>query len=661
MKKVLSVMLVCMMLVSALVIPVSATGAEEIFSLTDLVGDFYAVKDVKRDNVVSSSSGKWINPSDGTAALGTTGDAVEMSFNITMPQDDDSVNESATIVIYDGQGGRVYMGVQESGAWITNNSANAAVNFAKADAAKMINQDVTLLFVNNGMNYSIYMKENGSYRHILTTEGKRSGTGTAVNVTTANNTVMNIATITYFDGVLLGNNYYLRDNIGSYTTVGDADGVIYTSAPLDGGFMLGNAGDFAEIKFRTNMTIDTATDGNNQYVDFSMADKDAKRAWLRIHENGAWFKNGDATENLDTAAVTKIRNVDATLLIVNNGDNYLLYVKNADGAYEKIFTSTGKGSSDSTRNNIAITGASGASVDVEYAKCYAATGMEEAATLSAVTGTYLLSEQNFATVVHGDVTKGANVSVADGVLTVPAGESVALNGAPIPVGGYADVSFKTAKKLTLQIGDGTAGCDIYMNISATRKGSNYAPATGAWPTFGSYVENRADEWHTYRIVREAATVYSVYHKGENDKSWVQVITSHNMGERNPNMNAFKLTAVDGPAQIDLVNVYGFAGVDGLLVTDSAYKTMEVTPGATIKTDELRALVTGVSGQLIFAGYDDDWNLITAELHAVDGTDNTAEEVFDTTVKDGITKVKVFLWTDFDSLNPVAFSRNVVVD
>ncbi len=648
MKKFLAVLLACLMLATMVSVPAFATEAET-YTLTDLLGDFYSVRETKTDLTASSSKMLWVSPTEG-AALGLAGDAVEMTFKVNMELTDDSVDESVGIVIYDGDGQRLYMTVRENRVDVTNNDNYSDIAiFSDADAEKMLNQDVTLLFVNNESNYSIYMKENGTYRHVLSTTGKRSGEGTAVNVGVSNATTVDIASITYYDGKLFGDSYYLRDVIGPYNVTTS----VYTSSPADGGYVLGNTGDFAELKFRTNIPIEG---GNDQYADFVMAGSDGLRAWLRIHETGAWIKNGNEVEAFSADAVQKIRNVDTTMVILNNGNNFILYVKNSNGEYEKIFTSTGKGTADTGRTNIVING----SVVLDYAKCYESAGLADSAAKAG--SCYALVEQNFDNgSVNGEFTLGTSSTISNGVLTIAEGETLSLKEADIPMGGYAEFKFKPSEVFWIKTADGvTTGSDV--QICLTPNGTSYCYPYAGNTFVVSYLKNRADEWHVYRIVRSATDIncYSIYHKGESDKAWVLVKETDTQG-RAASRNSFDLNSATGAAQVDYVKIYGPVSANGITLTDGAYKTATLADGATLKRDNLRALTNGVSGKLIFAGYDNDDNLLAADLRTIDGAGGEAEEIFDTTVKSGITKVKVFLWDGFTVINPVVSARNIVVD
>ncbi len=257
---------------------------------------------------------------------------------------------------------------------------------------------------------------------------------------------MTVDYVKYYDGDFFAKDYLVRgvDTTG-YTAEG---GSVYCNTI--GAAALGDAGDAVEMKLTT--TIDTTT-LNDQAVTIIIPDADGNRIYMQIHDTGAWISHNDSnTYGFTADQVAKIRNTDATLLYINDGNTFSLYVKEIDGNWLLLVTTTGK-RSGGNRANLSVGASGGAKCDIDYIKYIDAEGLADSD--AKAEDCFKVYEQEFDTAeIKGDNTSTDDVVCKDGVLRLPENGEISFNGAPIPLGGYAESKcfmVKNSKALTLSL------------------------------------------------------------------------------------------------------------------------------------------------------------------------------------------------------------------
>ncbi len=528
---------VCMLIIGMPIAGVWAAG--ESYTLSELMGGYYAIRETGFGSYTVTSS-KYLAPADGVAALGDTGDAVEIKFHAAITVDGAN-DQLAEFHIYGSDTNRVYMRIHETGAWISNSASEIAA-FAAEDVAKIRNTDVTLLFLNNESTYSIYLKEsNGTYTELLTTTGKRTGAESLnCNFFAGGGATLMVDSITCYavaDAPTPTEEAVLR-RVDEVNVTGKTNG--FYGAVIDPK-PLGSVGDAVEITLKANITVDGA---NDQNVSIQVPDADDTRAYMQIHEAGAWISgSNNATMTFSADATAALRNQKVTLKIKNAESGYELSYKAAEDAqYTILGTSAGK-RSGGVASNVSIGPGGGATVDIESIKYYGAVPVPVGN-------------------IEDSVTKPEKcVEVfTNSAVSISAGQKVTMDGSAIPMGGYADVKIKATKALKLQNSDGAVGSDIQFVIDVNENASYYVQdlsVSKLKSTFVSGAENQADVWHSYRIVRDAekASVYSVYHKTDSETTWTKVLSDVDTTGAESGINGMVFEAIDGSAEIEYFKVY----------------------------------------------------------------------------------------------------------
>ncbi len=612
----------------------------ETYPLTSLIDEFYGIRKTVEGQSITSDDDAGTemvmeSPDDGIAPLGYSGDAVEIKFTTSLAE-----GQSVMLKIHDADGKVVHLKISDYLNGYVSTSNGAICYFTEEQIRKILNVDTTLLFVNNGETYSIYLKENdGNWSELVATTGKRDGEGTAsLSVEAVGmGAAVDIGYIKYYDGRLMGDTHTSR---GTITTLNENG---YSEQLATGGYVLGHTGDFAKITFNAN--VDVNPEDAAQSVTLIAAKADGYRFYMNIHETNAWIKYGsgdgtnDLVKNLGAEVADKMRNGETTLLFRNDGDTYTMYLKEHDGSYEKIFTGLWMHSKDATRTNVYL-GGSNCNPALTSVNCY-----------SVQTAAGLVGNDYMSTYTYKNTSTDKLVSG----LTTPS-----LTDTPY-LGATGD-----AIEMRIKIPSDSVSTSSYVKIEASDAENNrlallvYSDKLTMWIGNNSTVTKAisvVDEWVTFLVINNGEG-YDVYIKKEGDAHYIGPVFSTTSSRDAERYNVW----IDGSVYVDYVKRYSPAGKDGLLVTNGSLATLEVVEGATIEGD-LRAIVSGESGVLIFAGYDTETNeLVTAKICPVDGTTAAVEEILDTTELDArISEVKVFFWDSLKDLNPVSDPRIVSVN
>ena len=407
-------------------------------------------------------------------------------------------------------------------------------------------------------------------------------------------------------------------------------------------------GDAFEMKLRTTARVDISADSSNG------------RFYMYIGPNGdSWIK----TQNdvLVRAQDSNLANNWITLLVINNGQGFDVHYKlDTDAGYRPATYQTDSKCALASSTAVCL---SGTAFDVEYVKYYFGKSSILETETKAADCNLLYGQEFDGSAVEGkSLTTGieGEADVSDGSLNMLDGQATILLDATIPERGYAEVRFKMESGLNIWAGDGTANT-VSMNLKTGINLSNYAPSSsGAWVAYSSNVGHDPERYHTYRIVRNADRTYSAYHQIEGEPGWTKQIGNSDINWR-LDASSPRLSS-GGRALIDYVRIYGPADEDGFFVTDGSYTTLEVKDNSILANPtDIRAMVQGVSGVLIFAGYDAADALVEAKSYTADGTSGGVSQVYNAKETPGITTVKVFLWEDFAALTPLTDNRVLVVE
>ncbi len=135
-KRIVALILSVFTLVACMQIPVAWADGSTNYTLSELLGGYFAIRKTDNTGYVFSSTEtaaatKYLSgPTDGLTPLGYVGDAVEVKFKtaITVATTDSKNSHAVTFIINDQDGNRVYMQLHDEGAWLSNTSSNS-VNF----------------------------------------------------------------------------------------------------------------------------------------------------------------------------------------------------------------------------------------------------------------------------------------------------------------------------------------------------------------------------------------------------------------------------------------------------------------------------------------------------------------------------------------------------
>ncbi len=231
--------------------------------------------------------------------------------------------------------------------------------------------------------------------------------------------------------------------------------------------------------------------------------------------------------------------------------------------------------------------------------------------------------------------------------TAPKGNGqINFNGLTIPVGGYAEFKSKSNGSQAFVFYDGTNRMYVGANKDYNTIDQGATSVSG-----GMYLGDTDNIWRTYRVVR-TANGYSVYSNADGESGWrVHSLEGFRANTTEAKVN-FQYQAScdgvsDGNGQLDYLRVYGPAPSAPLTLTDG-YNTATIAEGATlVYPKSLRAIVTEDAGKLLVVTYKGNDMLKAQIINAADMVNDSI--LVDARATDA-TKVKVFLWNDFTSLN-----------
>lgn len=616
---------------------------------------------------VNQYCGSFTNEKTSDAYLGDDGDALEMRLKL-----DEADNEKLEIDATDNLSHRFHLVVTQTNVQIYLDGSET-----DSKSIDLTGEWITYLVVNNNSGYDVYYKKDTDSKYtelISTTESRTELASQRGTVCFTGDFyvdyVQRYEKLEAFED-LVKNWVVLREDTGTGT-----DGSVWKK--VDGEMKIGTSGDLADIP---SYPLGTAGDAfevkfniGTKAFNINAFDSSGNHFNIKIMTYNGWSNNpaetkvvsGNNSVNLTTSAVVNdLVEQDVTALIVNGETKFDVYYK-LDGwkGYEPLASVT-KQVSGTTNKHVNFATSSSGTYDVKYVKYYTNKAVAESETKKA--DCIEIYNQDFeGSDIKGETETKVNdavttATVNSGSLSVAAGQETRFLGVTIPDGGYIEFKFKGDSSLTCLSAiayDGTRQI-ANINLRPAGKNSNYlndakgaAEASNAWPSYSSYVGHTADTWHTYRIVRDG-TKYSAYHNVDGSLGWVkQIENAATDGREDSTPVRFNLTATDGTAWIDYIKVYSPAGADGLLVTDGSYKTQEVTTDAKVGND-LRAVVYGAKGELIFAGYDANDKLVSADVLTVDGKTDACEKHLNTTaLGSGVKTVRVFLWDSVTGLKPV---------
>lgn len=276
--------------------------------------------------------------------------------------------------------------------------------------------------------------------------------------------------------------------------------------------------------------------------------------------------------------------------------------------------------------------------------------------------TYAEGKEDYAgNVTAGTATDGGKAMVLTNCTNGGSGRtSFTASDAGIPKGGYAEVQFKMQGHLQWDITDGETG--IYLYFRDAFGTTTYTTSEGT-----ANVDNVAfvpNKWYDLRIVRGENGNYSAYVKEAGETAWIKMFEDKAGKETENNMimvhtgswsGGFATSNLTTKQYVRDLAVYGPLS-KAMTVLDGSKTTLAPVEGATLKYGAKVVLQPSDDARtLIFAGYDDEKNLIAAEPVTIAAdNDGKAEVVFPSNLNDSkIDDIKVFLWDGFDNMNVVA--------
>lgn len=248
---------------------------------------------VRRTDVIGATVSKstWFASID-PRPMGSAGDAVELKLKVNMTVEGAN-DQLVDMQLHDADGTRVYFRIHEAGAWISNNSGVAAAS--AADGAKLVNQEVTLLFVNEATNYTVWYKTatDTLWSKLCQSTDKRSGGSDGrVSISPSSGTTVYVDYIKYYGAVSSYSSFSDNETVsGSFASIEseEFDGAIEGSYSVLGG----------------SSTVTVSTDGLNlasgQKLFFDKAAIPlGGYADIRVKAgDGLSFRNGDGTAGND--------------------------------------------------------------------------------------------------------------------------------------------------------------------------------------------------------------------------------------------------------------------------------------------------------------------------------------------------------------------------
>lgn len=226
-----------------------------------------------------------------------------------------------------------------------------------------------------------------------------------------------------------------------------------------------------------------------------------------------------------------------------------------------------------------------------------------------------------------------------------------VTNAGIPVGGYADLRVKSgAAPYTLTFADGSTSLGVtYSLLDAI----NVIGAETATATVGE--DNNS--YRNWRVVHNSNGTYSVYTKSDDELVWYPVKTNI-AGKADDATPQIKLEASanyltlqgygtsGGIATVDYIKIYGPVNEAPLTLTDGYGTKMLENNDTLTYSNAIRPIVNVENGKLLFVTYKGNDLLKAQILNAEDVTDKLLVNGAETDA----TKIKVFLWDNFTSLN-----------
>ncbi len=276
--------------------------------------------------------------------------------------------------------------------------------------------------------------------------------------------------------------------------------------------------------------------------------------------------------------------------------------------------------------------------------------------------TYAEGKEDYAgNVAAGTATDGAKALVLTNCTNGGGGRtSFTASDAGIPKGGYAEVQFKMQGHLQWEIADGETGIHLYFRDA-------YGTTTYTTSEGTANVDNVAfvpNKWYDLRIVRGENGNYSAYVKEAGEAVWIKMFEDKAGTETENNLikvhtgswsGGFVTSNLTTKQYVRDLAIYGPLS-KVMTVLDGTKTTLAPVEGATLKYGAKVVLQPSNDARtLIFAGYDDEKNLVAAEPVPVPAdNDGKAEVVFPSNLNDSkIDDIKVFLWDGFDNMNVVA--------
>ncbi len=329
----------------------------------------------------------------------------------------------------------------------------------------------------------------------------------------------------------------------------------------------------------------------------------------------------------------------------NNGTGYSIYVKaeeGTNGEWWKIIDQKFKNST-STYANYGLT-FNNITGHIKNIKVLSLTKnvTNEAATPANATYAYMNEEFDAAPAYSNVATSGV---VANGNIAFPTSSSSMDHkflGVEIPVGGYAEFKVQYDGVAQYRFYDGEKSISIGQQ-------SDYNSVTGGYSFHGA----NNTTWKTWRILR-TADGYDMYVKGDGETGWTQIGVGAGAASATAPMVQFNFGTKNGggtgDSKLAYFKVYGAAPASALTLTDG-YTATALEDGATLTYPaSLRAIVTEDAGKLLVVSYKGD---DMAKAQIVNVADMVDDNAFVNATAEGATKVKVFLWDNFNGLNPLA--------
>lgn len=344
----------------------------------------------------------------------------------------------------------------------------------------------------------------------------------------------------------------------------------------------------------------------------------------------------------------------------NGKGGYAIYVKKDNETKWIQYTDTEAYESSSNSAKLGVGGWVAGNVSIDFIKVYSTAGVvAESATKPEAAMVEYVNETFAAIPTYENVTKTENVT-ADGTLNLTPADgavegdtSFVLVNTGIPAGGYAEFKMTGSTNRKVLLNDGLKAISITAgDVSVDATGGN-----------SRFMSDGGNSWRTWRVARDAEGLYSGYTRLEGESAWIKMFEGvegtkigHDIGIHFMAMDRDGDEELNGVVKVDDVKVYGPV-VDAPVVITDGIGSKIVEDGVTVKyLSDLQAFINAEAGRLLVVSYQGD-NLAKVEIVKLEEFEGT-KKVID--VKDdGVTRVKVFLWDDFMSLNPSMPAINLV--